>query len=305
MFRFIVARIAQSVFVVLGVTLVTFILVFLAGDPVYLYADERASAEEVAQLRRDLGFDRPWLVQYATYVAGLAQGDLGRSLRYHAPVRDLILERLPATAQLALSALLIAVLVPVPLAIVAARNRGRWPDSVAMTLALVGQSLPNFWLGILLILFFGVHLRWLPISGSGTIWHLVLPAITLSTFSAARNARLLRSSFLEVMNLDYIRTARSKGAPERRVFFGHALKNAVLSTVTVIGLEVGFLLGGSVIVETVFAWPGMGRLTIQAIYGKDLPLVQGAVTFMAFVFVVVNLAVDLAYTFLDPRVRYD
>lgn len=169
----------------------------------------------------------------------------------------------------------------------------------------MGQSLPNFWLGILLILFFGVHLRWLPISGSGTIWHLVLPAITLSTFSAARNARLLRSSFLEVMNLDYIRTARSKGAPERRVFFGHALKNAVLSTVTVIGLEVGFLLGGSVIVETVFAWPGMGRLTIQAIYGKDLPLVQGAVTFMAFVFVVVNLAVDLAYTFLDPRVRYD
>ncbi len=305
MLKFVVARIVQSVFVVLGVTLVTFMLMFLAGDPVYLYADDRASAEEIAQLRRDLGFDRPWLVQYGNYVVGLAQGDLGRSLRYHAPVRDLILERLPATAQLALMALVIAVVAPVPLAIVAARNRGRWPDSLAMTLALVGQSLPNFWLGILLILLFGVHLRWLPISGSGTVWHLVLPAITLSTFSAARNARLLRSSFLEVMSLDYIRTARSKGVSERRVFFGHALKNALLATVTVIGLDVGFLLGGSVIVETVFAWPGMGRLTIQAIYGKDLPLVQGAVTFMAFVFVLVNLAVDVAYTFLDPRVRYD
>jgi peptide/nickel transport system permease protein len=303
--RFIVGRLLQSVFVVIGVTLVTFALVFLGGDPVYVYADERASAEEVAQLRRELGLDRPWIVQYLDFLTGLARGDLGRSLRYHAPVADLILERLPATLQLAAAALAIAIFVPIPLAIVAARNRGKWPDSLAMTLVLIGQSLPNFWLGVLLIMLFGVHLRWFPISGSGTFMHLVLPAITLSTFSTARNARLLRSSFLEVLSLDYIRTARSKGANEHRIFYGHALKNALLASVTVVGLEIGFLLGGSVIVETVFAWPGMGRLTIQAIYGKDLPLVQGAVTFLALVFVVVNLLVDLAYTFLDPRVRYE
>ena len=304
MIGFLLRRALRAVLVVFGVTFATFAMMYLSGDPVYLYADPRASEADIEHLRKELGFDKPWPAHYVEFTSGILRGDLGTSLRYHEGVLDLLLARLPATLELTACALLLSVVIPLPLAIAAASFRGRWPDSVAMGLALLGQSVPSFWLGILLILLFGVKLRWLPISGMGGISHLVLPAVTLSTFAIARNARLLRSSLLEVLNLDYIRTARSKGLRETAVMYRHALKNSMLSVITVIGLQVGFLLGGSIIVETVFAWPGLGRLTIQAITGKDIPLVQGAVVFMALLFVLVNLLVDMSYTFFDPRIRY-
>jgi peptide/nickel transport system permease protein len=301
---YVLGRLAQALVVILGVTFVTFSLMYLSGDPVAVLAGENWSQAEVDAFRREMGFDRPWLVQYRDFAVRAAQGDFGRSLRYRQPVFPLILERIPQTMLLASAALCLSILVAVPLGVVAATRRGTVADTVTMLVALVGQSMPGFWLGILIILIFGVRLRWLPVSGTGTLWHLVMPALTLSAYSIARNARLVRSSLLDVLGRDYIRTARAKGLPEPRVVRRHALRNAMLAVTTIIGLELGFLLGGAVITETIFAWPGLGRLTIQAIYGKDLFLVQGAVMLMSVVFVLVNLAVDLLYSVLDPRVRY-
>lgn len=305
---YVASRLAQSVFVILGVTFVTFALMFLSGDPTALLVRENLSKQEIEAFRHEMGFDQPWPVQYVQYLGRAVQGDFGKSFRFRRPVTSILLERLPATLTLAGAALLLAILVPIPIGIFAATHAGKWPDGLAMIFAVGGQALPSFWLGILVILIFGLRLRILPISGMGTGWdvvpHLILPAITLATYSIARNTRLIRSGLLDVLGHDYVRTARAKGLRDNSVVYRHALRNSLLPIISIMGLEIGFLLGGAIVTETIFAWPGMGRLTIDAINNKDIFLVQGAVTFLAIIFVLVNLTVDLLYTVVDPRIRY-
>jgi peptide/nickel transport system permease protein len=323
MTTYILRRLVQSVVVVIGVTLLAFISLHLAGDPTYLYVSERASAEEIAAARIALGFDKPLPEQYLNYVGGLLRGDLGISLRSRQPAANMVLERLPATLELTLFALVLSISLAIPIGVLSATRRGTPLDSGVMLLAMFGQSIPSFWLGIMLILFFGLTLRWLPISGyvpvlqpmlngdfaaaidnlPNALRHLVLPGITIATFSLSRNARLVRSAMLEVLNQDYVRTARAKGLSSRAVVFRHAFRNALIPVVTIIGLEFGFLLSGVVVTETVFSWPGMGRLVFNAITQRDIPVVQAAVVVFSLVFVMLNLIVDLLYARLDPRIR--
>jgi len=303
LFRTIAARVLSSLAVLWAAVTIVFVLSRASGDPTTLLLPEEATAEQKAQLRETLGLDRPLLTQYLDYLQGLLTLDLGESLRYHEPVTTLILERIPATALLAGAALAITVVVAFLAGSIAARRRGTAVDRVVMGAVLIGQSTPAFWVGILLILLFGVKLSVLPAAGYGTPAHLVLPAITLAIFSVAVVARLLRSSLVEVLGQDHVRTARAKGATETRVLLGHALRNASLPVITVLGLELGSLLGGAILTEQVFNWPGIGRLTIDAISFRDFPLVQGTVVLFALVFILVNLLVDLSYALIDPRVR--
>jgi len=289
--------------VALGVSLVVFALVHLSGDPVLLMVSSDAPADVVASTRHKLGFDRPLYEQYARYVTQAAQGDLGTSLRSSRPVTELIMQRLPATVELTFAALLIAVAIAVPAGIISAVKRGSAIDRLAMVGAVAGQAVPIFWLALLLIAFFGVRLRWLPVYGTGTLAHLVLPAVSLSTIILGRLARLVRSSMLEVLGQDYVRTARAKGLAEPRVLGAHALKNAAIPIVTLLGLQFAQLLGGAVVTETIFAWPGIGRLVVEAIFNRDFPVVQGVVLVVSLIFVAVNMLVDLAYAALDPRIR--
>ena len=303
MFRYVVRRLIQTVFVVLGVTAASFAMLFMTGDPALAMAGDQWTPEQIDQFRRDMGFDRPWIVQYGEFLWRAVQGDFGVSLRQRQPTFTLIMERMPATLELTFAALVISVVVALPIGIISAARRNSVEDNASMLFALIGQSVPVFWLGLMLILVFGVQLRLLPVAGRGGWEHLILPAVSLATFSLARNARIIRSSMLEVLGQDYVRTARAKGLVERTVLYRHALKNALIPVVTLIGLEFGTLLGGAVITETIFAWPGVGRLTVQAIFARDLPLVQTSVTILATVFVLLNLAVDLIYTYLDPRIK--
>ena len=286
-----------------GVSLVVFGLVHLSGDPVLLMVSSDAPPDVVATTRHALGFDRPLHRQFTDYVTRAARGDLGVSLRSSLPVATLIRERLPATVELTVAALLIAVAVAIPAGIVSAVKRGSALDRLAMVGAVAGQAVPIFWLALLLIAFFGVYLRWLPVFGRGSLAHLVLPAVSLSTVILGRLARLVRSSMLEVLGQDYVRTARAKGVGEVRVLAGHALKNAAIPIVTLLGLQFAQLLGGAVVTETIFAWPGIGRLVVEAIFNRDFPVVQGVVLVVSLIFVAVNLLVDLAYVALDPRIR--
>ncbi|MBA3867873.1 MAG: ABC transporter permease [Anaerolineae bacterium] len=323
MSRYLVRRLLQSIIVILGVTMLSFFSLHLAGDPTYLYVNERASNEEIAQVRAKLGFDKPLPEQYLIFIGNLLHGDMGMSLRSKTPVLDLVLERLPATIELTFFAMLFSTLLAIPIGIISAMRRGTALDGGIMMLAMVGQSMPSFWLGIMLILFVGLALRWLPISGRTAlldpllkgdtqlafrnipeaIRHLILPGITIGVFSLSRNARLVRSSMLEVLSQDYVVTARSKGLAERVVILKHAFRNALIPVVTMLGLEFGFLLSGVVIVETVFSWPGVGRLVFTAITQRDIPLVQAAVILFSFIFVGLNLFVDVIYARLDPRIR--
>jgi ABC-type dipeptide/oligopeptide/nickel transport system permease component len=289
--------------VAVGVSLVVFGLVHLSGDPVLLMVSSDSPPDVVATTRHALGFDRPLHVQFTDYVTRAVQGDLGMSLRSSRPVGALIRERLPATVELTVAALLIAAAVAIPAGIVSAVKRGSALDRVAMVGAVAGQAVPIFWLALLLITLFGVHLRWLPVFGRGSLAHLVLPAVSLSTVILGRLARLVRSSMLEVLGQDYVRTARAKGVGELRVLAGHALKNAAIPIVTLLGLQFAQLLGGAVVTETIFAWPGIGRLVVEAIFNRDFPVVQGVVLVVSLIFVAVNLLVDLAYAALDPRIR--
>jgi peptide/nickel transport system permease protein len=289
--------------VAVGVSLVVFALVHLSGDPVLLMVSSDAPPDVVATTRHALGFDRPLREQFADYVTRAARGDLGVSLRSSLPVATLVRQRLPATVELTVAALLIAVVVAVPAGIVSAVKRGSALDRLAMVGAVAGQAVPIFWLALLLIAFFGVYLRWLPVFGRGSLAHLVLPAVSLSTVILGRLARLVRSSMLEVLGQDYVRTARAKGVGEVRVLAGHALKNAAIPIVTLLGLQFAQLLGGAVVTETIFAWPGIGRLVVEAIFNRDFPVVQGVVLVVSLIFVAVNLLVDLAYAALDPRIR--
>jgi len=280
-----------------------FALVHLSGDPVLLMVSPDAPPEVVTTTRHVLGFDRPLYEQFGRYLGNALQGNLGVSLRMNRPVTTLILERLPATLQLTVAALVIAVVVAIPAGIVSAVKRGTLIDRLAMAGAVAGQAIPIFWLALLLIAFFGVRLRWLPVYGSGSLAHFVLPAVSLSTIIMGRLARLVRSSMLEVLGQDYVRTARAKGVGESRVLAVHALKNAAIPIVTLLGLQFAQLLGGAVVTETIFAWPGIGRLVVEAIFNRDFPVVQGVVLVVSLIFVAVNLLVDLSYAVLDPRIR--
>ena len=303
MTAYIARRLVQAVFVIFGVSVVVFTVTHLTGDPALLMVPPDATAEMVERVRREMGFDQPIYVQYARYLGGVLQGDFGMSLRHQRPTLSLLADRLPATIQLAVVAQLIAIVLALPLGIFAALKRNTVFDGLAMGLAVIGQSVPLFWVGLMLSLVFAVNLRLLPVSGYGEWSHLVLPAITLSLFPLARTARLTRSAMLEVIGQEYITTARAKGLPEFLVLNRHALRNALLPVVTMIALDFGILLGGAVVTETVFAWPGVGRLTVQAIATRDYPLVQASVFLLSVIFVLINLVTDLFYTYLDPRVR--
>ena len=296
-------RLLSSLGVLWAAVTVVFVLSRASGDPVAQLLPEDADPEQVAQMQATLGLDRPLIVQYLDFLVGLVRLDLGESLLYREPVTALILERIPATALLAGAALLITVVVAFVAGSIAAMRRGTAVDRTVMGAVLVGQSTPAFWVGILLVLLFGVQLRLLPAAGYGTLAHLVLPATTLAIFSVAVVARLLRTSLIEVLGQDHVRTARAKGAGELRVLTGHALRNASMPVITVLGLELGGLLGGAILTEQIFNWPGIGRLTIDAISFRDFPLVQGTVVLFAMTFIVVNLLVDLSYAIIDPRVR--
>lgn len=308
MFGYALGRLVGTVPVLFGVTLLVFAMTWLTpGDPVVALLGESAQGitqEARDDLRRQLGLDRPWPVQYLDYVAGLARGDLGTSIRSRRPVLQEVVDRLPATAELALAGLAIAVVLGVSLGVAAAVRRRTWVDALAIAVALVGVSVPVFWSGFLLMLVFALELGWLPASGRGTWQHLVLPALTVGVSSAAFIARITRGAVLETLGQDYVRTARAKGVAARRVVVRHALRNALLPIVTVVGLQLGGLLGGAVLTETVFAWPGVGRMLVDAIVARDLPLVQGSVLTISLIFILVNLAVDLSYAAINPKVRY-
>jgi peptide/nickel transport system permease protein len=302
---YVLRRLWQSALTLLGVSLLVFVVLrVLPGDPAKMLLPDGAPQSAVDELNRQLGLHEPLHVQYGIFIRSVVRGDFGQSFQYRAPALRVVTERIAATAELALAALILTVAIGVSLGILAAVRRGTRYDYASTFLAVLGQSLPNFWLGIMLILLFGVALRWLPTSGFESWRHIVLPAITLAAFPTALVARLTRSSMLEILGRDYIRTGRAKGLAERAVVLRHALRNAAVPVLTVLGLQIGTLLGGAVITESVFAWPGMGKLVVDAIFFRDFPVVQTVLIFSATIFVGLNLVVDLLYTVIDPRIRY-
>jgi len=298
-----VSRLIQGVIVVIGITLITFLATFLTGDPAALMLGEGASTEEIAEFRSTMGFDRPLYVQYGEFLSKAVRGDFGQSLYYKRSNIELVMERLPNTVKLAAIALVFSLVAAIPLGILAARLHNTWGDTLIMLFGLIGQAMPSFWFGLMMMLLFSVRLRVLPVSGMGTWKNYVMPAIALSTFPLAQNLRMMRSSMLEVLGDDYIKTARSKGLSEVRVYCKHALKNSLKPVITQVGLQMGTFLGGAVVIETIFAWPGIGRLAVQAIQFKDFPLLQTVVAFLGIAFVLVNFLVDIVYSLIDPRVR--
>ncbi len=297
-------RVLQTLYVVLGLSALVFLLLHLTGDPAKVILPPYASLEEIAAFREKMGFNDPLYIQYLRFLGKALWGDFGVSFIQGEPALHLVLERMPATIELSLGALFFALLLAVPSGIVAAVKRDSLLDYLGMGVALLGQSIPAFWLGLMLLLLFAVHLDIFPVSGRGSFAHLVLPAITLGSYGAARIARLTRSEMLEVLGQDFVRVARAKGVREGVVIAKHALKNAVAPVLTIVALEFGTMLGGAVITETIFSWPGVGRLMIQAISDRDFPVVQAGVFVVALVFVLLNLLTDLAQAYLDPRVRY-
>jgi peptide/nickel transport system permease protein len=304
MLQYLLKRLWHTVYVIIGISVISFFFIHLSGDPVMLMLPADASNQEIEDLRQQLGFNDPIYVQYLRFAWQALRGEFGQSLYYKIPAMQLILERLPASLELAVAAMLIALVVAVPIGIISAVRRGSLLDMGSMFGALFGLSMPHFWLGIMLIMIFSVKLGWLPTSGRGTLAHLIMPSVALGLSLMAMFARLTRSVMLEVLSLDYIRTARSKGLKEWIVVSKHAFKNALIPLVTVAGMQFGFLLGGTVIIETVFAWPGVGRLVVQAIFNRDYPLVQAVVLVLAVIFVAVNFIVDMLYMYLDPQISY-
>ncbi|GEB35529.1 MULTISPECIES: nickel ABC transporter permease [Brevibacillus] len=303
MFVYIVRRLLQMIPVLLGVILVVFLIMqMVPGDPAVLLAGEGASAETIAKIRTQLGLDQPVMVQYFHYVTDVMTGDLGTSLRSNLPVFDEIMARLPATIELAIASIFVTVVLGMVAGIISATKQYSAADITIMIVALLGVSLPSFWLGLSLIYYFSVKLQWFPVAGWGTWKHMVLPAITLGTAGAAIVARMTRSSMLDVVRQDYIRTARAKGLREQVIVYKHALKNALIPIITVVGLQFGFLLGGTVLVESVFAINGLGRLIVDAIRMRDLPVVQGGVLIASVIFVFVNLLVDVLYRYFNKRI---
>lgn len=306
MWAYIVKRLLLSIPVIFGVAFMVFAMVrIVPGDPARIIAGEAATQEIVEGIRKDMGLDRPLLKQFATFMGNVLRGDFGRSVRSKAPVAGEIAARLPNTIRLATAGLFVAVVVGVSAGIISAIRPYSWMDTVVMLIALAGLSMPVFWSGLMLILIFAVWLGWLPAVGTGGMAHLVLPAVTLGMSTAAIIARMSRSSMLEVLRSDYIRTARAKGLGEAAVVNRHAFRNALIPVITVVGLQMGTLLSGAVLTETVFAWPGIGRLLVEGILARDYPIVQASVLVVAMAFVMVNLMVDVLYAVVDPRIHYD
>ena len=316
MLQFLARRLLRAVIALWGIVTIVFIVMRLSGDPVPLMLPPDAPTSEMNRVRAELGLDQPIPIQYAVFIGNVLRGDLGRSIHMRQPAIDIAIERLPATIELALVAFLLAVVIALPAGLISAAKRDSIWDNIAMFFALIGQSAPTFYIGIMLILVMGLQLGWFPVSGRGQgswlkpgdwstmLWHVFLPAVTLGAFAMASIARLTRSAVLEVMRQDYIRTARAKGLNDVAVLVRHNLKNAAIPVVTIMGLQFGTLLGGAVVTETVFAWPGIGLLAIKSIGSRDYPIVQSAVLLVAMAFVFVNFLVDLAYSWLDPRIRY-
>ncbi len=300
---YIAARLATAVLVVLGVSLVSFFLTFLSGDPAEIMLPPGATAEHIAKFRAEWGYDDPLLVQYWRFLRRAVQGDFGVSLRHGQSSLPLIAARLPATLQLTVTAMLLAIALAVPLGVLAATHRGGPLDLLAMGVALLGQSVPNFWLAIMMILLFAVSWGLLPTSGRGGLAHVVMPAVAIAINLMALLTRLVRTTMIEVLAEDYVRTGRGKGLREVMVLTRHALPNALIPLVTVVGLQFGYILGGAVVIETIFTWPGVGLFTIQAILNRDYPVVQASVFILATGVVLINLIVDLLYVWLDPRIR--
>jgi peptide/nickel transport system permease protein len=306
MTRYLIRRLLLTIPVMLGVATLVFALIHLVpGDPAQAMLGETAPQADVLKLRHSLGLDQPLLTQYRTFMTGLARGDLGTSFRYNAPVTAQIREKFPNTAMLALAAMCFAIVFAIPLGILAAVFRGTFVDHAAMTVALAGISMPNFWLGPLLAIVFAVRLGWLPVSGTGGLPHLILPAVTLGAALSAILARMTRASLLEELRELYVLAARARGLSRMRAVVKHAFRNSLIPIVTIIGLQFGAVLTGTIITETIFAWPGLGRLLIQAISFRDYPLVQGCILFISITYVAMNLLTDLTYGFLDPRIRFD
>jgi ABC-type dipeptide/oligopeptide/nickel transport system permease component len=306
MVTFLLRRLALAIPTLLGVLIVTFLLLYVApGDPVQEMVGERADAATIARLRKELRLDEPLYVQFASYAGGIARGDLGRSYITGRPIVEDVAERFPKTLLLAATAMLLASVTGISIGVLSARKPGGWFDRLALGGAYLGISFPVYWVGLLLILLFSVMLHWLPPSGYGQAKYLVLPALALGSRSIAFLARVTRSAMLEVLGGDFVRTARAKGLAERAVTVRHALRNALIPIVTVLGLDFGFYLTGSILTETIFSWPGLGRYVVNAIARRDLPAIQGSVLFLSVVFVLVNLLTDVAYAKADPRVAYD
>jgi peptide/nickel transport system permease protein len=304
MAAYLLRRFLRAIVVVFFVSAVVFWVSHGIGDPATLLAPVGATREQVVELSHQMGFDRPLWVQYGDFLAGAIHGDLGVSVRHQEPALGLILKTLPNTLQLAVLAQLIALIIAIPVGMLAATHRNSVFDHLAMLGAVLGQAIPSFWLGLMLIIIVGAGLQWLPVSGMGDWRNLVLPAITLSTYPLARTARLVRSGMLEVLAKEYITTAHAKGLSKWVILSRHAFRNAIIPIVTIVSLDFGQLLGGAIVTETVFAWPGLGRMVITAINTRDFPLIQASVIVVAVVFIVINLLVDIVYTYLDPRIRY-
>jgi peptide/nickel transport system permease protein len=303
--RYIVRRIVLTIPVLLGVATLVFALIHLVpGDPAEVMLGEGSSAADIVDLRERLGLERPLFVQYRDFLAGLLRGDLGTSFRYGTPVAAEIYQRLGPTMTLAFVAMAVAIAIAVPLGVIGALFRGTWIDHGAMTLSLAGIAMPNFWLGPILAMVFAVGLGWLPVSGAGTWRHIVLPALTLGAALSAMTARMTRASLADELRELYVRAARARGLSQARAVVHHALRNSLIPVVTILGLQLGAVLTGTIITETIFAWPGVGRLLIQAINFRDYPLVQGCILLIAMTYVTMNLVVDVLYAWLDPRIRH-
>ena len=303
--RFILRRLFLLIPVLIGVSIIAFLILHLApGDPAELLAGEEATQEDIMRIRQQFGLDKPLYVQYFRFIKGIFTGEL-ISLKFEMPVMQVMWPRIINTIKLSLASILIAVLIGIPAGVLSATHRHSWIDYISMVAALMGVSMPVFWWGLILILLFAVTLGVLPSGGIGGTRHIILPAIVLGTASTAIIARMTRSSMLDVLRQDYITTARAKGLPERIVIYRHALRNALIPTVTVVGLQFGYMLAGAVLTETVFSWPGVGRLLVDSILARDFPVVQASLLIIATIFVLVNLAVDILYAFLDPRIRYE
>jgi peptide/nickel transport system permease protein len=304
-FRYVLTKLALTIPLLLGVTFLLFVIGQLTpGDPVLIMLGERAPAEEAAKLREALGLDQPWYVQYGQFLGHLLQGDLGISYRSKLPVASEVFSRLPATAELAGTSLLFAIVLGLGMGIVSAVKRNTWIDRLAIVIAMLGSSMPVFWSGLLLIIWFSINLGWLPASGRGTPYHLIMPSIALGAGAAALIARITRSSMLESLSQDYVRTARAKGLSENVVILRHALRNALIPVATVVGLQTGALMAGAVLTETVFSWPGIGYLTVQAIGQRDFPVLRATVLLVATIFTLINLGLDILFVQLDPRIKY-
>lgn len=304
MTRYIIIRVSQGIIALILSSIVVFLLLRLTGDPVMMLLPPDASLEDIATLRTHLGLDKSYFEQYFLFMANVVQGDFGDSLVYRRPVMDLIAAKFPATLLLALTANVFALLIALPVGVFAATKRGKWQDTLAKAVAITGQSIPAFWLGIILIQIFSVQLGWLPSAGYGSLKNLILPAVALGFSSVAAVLRLTRSSMLDVLGSDYVRLARIKGLPERLVIWKHALRNALIPVVTLFSLHFVWALAGSVVVESIFSWPGVGKLAFEAVKLRDFPVEQAILLIFTAMFILVNLVVDILYCFLDPRVRY-